>query len=48
MKILENRKVFWCFQGVEKDGIGSEWINDLMKGYVKLSSTYAPNKFPRM
>ena len=23
----ENRKVFWCFQGVEKGCIGNEWVN---------------------
>ena len=22
----ENRKFFWCFQGVEKEYIGNEWI----------------------
>ena len=26
-KALENRKVFWCFQGVEKSCIGNEWVN---------------------
>ena len=23
----ENRKIFWCFQGVEKGCIGNEWVN---------------------
>ena len=23
-----NRKVFWCFQGVDKGCIGSEWVNN--------------------
>ena len=27
LKLSENRKVFWCFQGVEKGYIGNEWIN---------------------
>ena len=22
----ENRKVFWCFQGVEKECIGNKWV----------------------
>ena len=27
LKTLENRKVFCCFQGVEKGCIGNEWVN---------------------
>ena len=27
LKISENRKVFWCFQGVEKGCIGNKWVN---------------------
>ena len=27
LKTLENRKVFWCFRGVEKGCIGNEWVN---------------------
>ena len=23
----ENRKIFWCFQGVEEGCIGKEWVN---------------------
>ena len=23
----QNRKVFWCFQGVDKGYIGKEWVN---------------------
>ena len=26
LKTSENRKVFWCFQGVEKGCIGNEWV----------------------
>ena len=26
LKTLENRKFFWCFQGVEKGCTGNEWI----------------------
>ena len=26
LKALENRKVFWCFQGVEKGCIGNKWV----------------------
>ena len=26
LKLSENRKVFWCFQGVEKGCIGYEWV----------------------
>ena len=28
LKTSENLKVFWCFQGVSKGGIGSIWVND--------------------
>ena len=28
LKSSENRKVFWCFQGVEKCGIGNEWVSN--------------------
>ena len=28
MKISENRKVFWCFEGVEKGYIGNEWVKN--------------------
>ena len=27
LKTSENRKVFWCFQGVEKGYIGNKWVN---------------------
>ena len=27
LKTSKNRQVFSCFQGVEKDCIGSEWVN---------------------
>ena len=28
LKIWENCKVFWCFQGVEKRYIGNVWVNE--------------------
>ena len=27
LKASENHTVFWCFQGIEKGGIGNEWVN---------------------
>ena len=30
LKTSENRKVFRCFQGVEKGCIGNEWVNDVI------------------
>ena len=27
-EISENRKVFWCFQGIEKGCIGNKWVNE--------------------
>ena len=27
LKTSENRKVFWCFQGVEQGWIGNRWVN---------------------
>ena len=29
LKTSENRKVFWCFRGVEKGCIGNEWFNEI-------------------
>ena len=26
LKTSQNRKVFWCFQGVEKECIGNKWV----------------------
>ena len=26
LKTLQNRKIFWCFQGVEKGCFGNEWV----------------------
>ena len=37
LKTSENRKVFWCFQGVEKGCIGNEWV----KIKVTNSETYS-------
>ena len=31
LKTLENRKVIWCFQGVEKGCTGKKWVN-ILKG----------------
>ena len=28
LKTLQNRKVFWCFQGVEKGCFGNEWVKE--------------------
>ena len=28
LKTSENRYVFWCFQGVEKERIGNKWFKD--------------------
>ena len=30
LKISENRKVFWCFQRVEKGYIGKKWVNSMI------------------
>ena len=27
LKTSENRKVLWCFQGVQKGYIGNKWVN---------------------
>ena len=48
LKTSEKRKVFWCFQGVEKGYIGKKWVkwaninnNDLLlSGWIQ---TRAPN-----
>ena len=36
LKTSENRKVFWCFQGVEKGCIGNEWI----ERFLMISNNY--------
>ena len=28
LETSENRKVFWCLQGLEKGYIGNEWVNE--------------------
>ena len=33
LKTSENRKVFWCFQRVEKGCIGNEWVNFVMSTF---------------
>ena len=30
LEMSENRKAFWCFQGVEKGCIGNEWVKLLL------------------
>ena len=35
LKTSENRKVFWCFQGVEKRCIGNEWVKNNWTGLVQ-------------
>ena len=37
LKTSENRKVFWCFQGVPTGGIGNEWVNTLVKNCISVS-----------
>ena len=32
LETLENRKIFGCFQGVEKGCIGSEWVIEEFPG----------------
>ena len=39
LNILENRKVFWCFQGVEKGCTGNKWFKFYTFYYHVLSST---------
>ena len=31
LKTSENRKVFWCFQEIEKGRIGKEWVKDVLR-----------------
>ena len=40
LKISENRKVFWCFQGVEKGCIGKKWVNSKFWGQWKKYFTW--------
>ena len=37
------RKVFWCFQGVEKGCIGNKWVNFLQKS-CKIFENFQPGK----
>ena len=34
LKTLENRKVFWCFQGVEKACTRNEWVQPNHNGMM--------------
>ena len=34
LKKPKGRKFFWCFQGVEKDCIGKEWVKYVLKGFL--------------
>ena len=43
LQALENRKVFWCFQGAEKGCIGNEWVQILKRKL--LGSKYALRVF---
>ena len=38
LETSENRKIFWCFQGVEKESIGSEWVKWLFKQLFRTAS----------
>ena len=42
LKISENRKVFWCFKGVEKGCIRNKWVHicDALRKKVKLLQKY--------
>ena len=31
LKTSENRKIFWCFPGVEKGFVGNKWVNTYFK-----------------
>ena len=37
LETLENRKVFWCFQGVEKGCTENKWVKDENHHHVKYS-----------
>ena len=38
LETSEDRKIFWCFQGVEKGSIGSEWVKWLFKQLFRTAS----------
>ena len=40
--IHENLTVFWCFHGVEKGSIGSEWVNLLHLHATPSKATVIP------
>ena len=40
LKISENHKVFWCFQGVEKGCIGYKWVYSTFWGHWKKYFTW--------
>ena len=39
-----NRKVFWCFQWLEKRGIGNKWVNLFVQMYLLSISESIKNK----
>ena len=43
LKTSENRKVFWCFQGVEKGCIGNEWVKTKTSMHLVWCSMFSLN-----
>ena len=43
LKTLENSKVFWCFQGVEKELIGNEWVKSFSIFNEKIRQFIGPS-----
>ena len=52
LKISENHKVFWCFQGIQKGCIGNKWVKScfafLSKVYIKYSRILDTLPTPKM
>ena len=44
LKTSENRKVFLCFQGVEKGCIGNKWVDEVLVNASILYPRIIPNK----
>ena len=48
LKTSENRKAFWCFQGVEKGCIGSKWVRieyDKTIAIAKISNMHFSSRY---
>ena len=45
LKTSKKHKVFWCFQGVDKEYIGNEWVNNFSRLFILSFNEVFQQKF---